>query len=106
MRARLAREDGTALAWERTGVWCGCKELLAAAELWNLRIVVVRPGHATELVGKGERIVWLKLELRHNEFLASDNSDEFKFKASRRADIKETAENFLSCPQQVGLCER
>ena len=40
----------------KDGVWGGCKELLAAAELWNLRIVVVRPGHATVLVGKGERI--------------------------------------------------
>ena len=55
-----------------------CKELLTAAELWNLRIVVVRAGHATVLVGKGERIVWLKLESRHCEFLASDNSEEFK----------------------------
>ena len=70
----------------------GCKELLAAAELWNLRIVVVKPGHATVLVGKGERIVWLKLESRHYEFLASDNSEEFK--AARRAHIKEIAEIF------------
>ena len=71
----------------KDGVWSGCKELLAAAELWNLRIVVVRPGHATVLVGKGERIVWLKLESRHYEFLASDNSEEFK--AARGAHIKE-----------------
>ena len=35
---------------------------------WNLRIVVGRPGHATVLVGKGERIVCLKPEARHNEF--------------------------------------
>ena len=35
----------------KDGVWGGCKELLAAAELWNLRTVVVRPGHATVLVG-------------------------------------------------------
>ena len=73
-------------------MWGGCKELLAAAELWNLRIVVVRPGHATVLVGKGERIVWLKQESRHYEFLASDNSEEFK--GSRRAHIKEIAEFF------------
>ena len=72
------------------GVWSGLKELLAAAELWNLRIVVVRAGHATVLVGKGERIVWLKLESRHCEFLASDNSEEFK--AARRGHIKEIAE--------------
>ena len=58
------------------------KELFAAAELWNLRVVVVRPGRATVLVGKGERIVWLKL--------ASDNSEEFK--AARRAHMKEHAE--------------
>ena len=58
------------------------KELFAAGELWNLRIVIVRPGHATVLVGKGERIVWLKL--------ASDNSEEFK--AARRAHMKEHAE--------------
>ena len=74
----------------KDGVWGGCKKLLAAAELWNLCIVVVRPGHATVLVGKGERIVWLKLESRHYEFLASDNSEEFK--AARRAHIKEIAE--------------
>ena len=55
-----------------------------------MRIVVVRPGHATVSVGKGERIVWLKLESRHYEFLASDNSEEFK--AARRAHIKEIAE--------------
>ena len=42
------------------------------------------------LVGKGERIVWFKLESRHNEFLASDNSEEFR--ASRRAHIKEIDE--------------
>ena len=41
----------------KDGVWDGCKELLAAAEHWNLRIVVVRLGQATVLVGKGERIV-------------------------------------------------
>ena len=64
--------------------------MLAAAELWNLRITVVRPGHVTVLARKGERIVWLKLESRHYEFLASDNSEEFK--AARRAHIKEIAE--------------
>ena len=63
--------------------------MLAAAELWNLRIVVVRPGQATVLVGKGERIVWLKLESRHYEFLASDNSEQFR--AARGAHIKEIA---------------
>ena len=68
---------------ERNGVWGGCKELLAAAELWNLRNVVVRPGH-------GERIVWLKLESRHDEFLASDNSEEFT--SARRAHIKKLPE--------------
>ena len=73
-------------------MWGGCKELLAAAELWNLRIVVVRPGRATVLVGEGGRIVWLKLEARHYEFWASDNSEEFK--AARRALIKEIAEIF------------
>ena len=41
-------------------------------------------------MGKGERIVWLKLESRHYEFLASDNSEEFR--AARRAHIKEIAE--------------
>ena len=76
----------------KEGVWGECKELLAAAELWNLRIVVVRPGHATVLVGKGARIVWLKLESRHNAFLTSDNSEEFK--AARRAHMKEIAEIF------------
>ena len=70
------------------GVWGGCKELLAAANLWNLRIGVVRPGHATVLVGEGERIVWLKLESRHSEFLASDK----EFKAARGAHIKAIAE--------------
>ena len=49
-------------------MWGGCKELLAAAELWKLCIVVVRRGHATVLVGKGERIVSLKLESRHYVF--------------------------------------
>ena len=73
----------------KVGVWGGSKELLGAAELWNLRIVVVRPGHATVLGSKGERIVWLKLESRHYEFLASDNSEESR--ASRRAHIKEIA---------------
>ena len=76
----------------KDGVWGGCKELLAAAELWNLRIGVVRSGHATVLVGKGERIVWLKLESRHYEFLASDNSEEFN--AARGAHIKEIADFF------------
>ena len=74
----------------KDGVWCGCKELLAAAELWKLRTAVVRPGHATVLVGKRERIVRLKLESRHYEFQVSDNSEEFR--ASRRAHIKEIAE--------------
>ena len=74
----------------KEGVWGGCKELLAVSQLWNLRIVVVRPGHATVLVGKGERIVWLKLEARHYEFLASDKSEEFR--AARRAHIKEIEE--------------
>ena len=73
----------------KDGVWGGCKELLAAVELWNLRIVVVRPGHATVLVGKGEIIEWLKLESRHCELLASDNSEEFR--AARGAHIKEIA---------------
>ena len=72
---------------KKDGVWGGCKELLAAVELWNLRIVVVRPGRATVSVGKDERIVWLKLESRHYEFLASDNSEEFR--AARRAHVKE-----------------
>ena len=52
VRVSHARGDGTA-HWNE---WCGCKELLAAAELWNLRIVVVRPGHATVLVGRGEKL--------------------------------------------------
>ena len=39
--------------------------------------------------------MWLKLESRHNEFLASDNSEEFR--AARRAHIKEIAENLTSC---------
>ena len=46
------------------------------------RIVVVGPGHATDLVSKGERIAWLKLESRHYEFLSSDNSEEFRPLAS------------------------
>ena len=91
--------SGETCTWKRyctgmtkDGVWGGCKELLAAAEPWNLRIVVVRPGHANVLVGKGERVVWRKLESRHYEFLASDNSAEFK--AARRAHVKEIAEIF------------
>ena len=55
-----------------------------------MRIVVVRLGHATVLVGNGERIVWLKLESRHYEFLASYNSE--KFRAARGAHIKEISE--------------
>ena len=51
----------------KDGLWGGCKELFAAAELGYLRIVVVRPGLETVLVGKGERIMWLKLESRHND---------------------------------------
>ena len=43
----------------------------ASGSLGIRRIVVVRPGHATVLVGKGERIVWLKLESRHYEVLRS-----------------------------------
>ena len=42
------------------------------------------------LVGKGERIVWLKLESRHYEILVSDNSEEVR--SSRRAHIKKIAE--------------
>ena len=76
----------------KDGLWGGCKELLAAAELWNLRIVVVRPGQATVLVSTVERIVWLELESRHYEFLASDNLEEFR--AARIAHIKEIAENY------------
>ena len=41
-------------------------------------------------MGKGERIVWLKLEARHYEFLASDNSEEFG--AARRAHIRKIVE--------------
>ena len=76
----------------KDGVWGGSKELLAAAELWNLRIVVVR----LVLVGKGERIVWLKLESRHYEFLGS----------GRVQSCPSSPRNLQSCLQQVGLCER
>ena len=86
-------------------MWGGCKELLAVAELWNLRCVVVRLGHATVLVGKVERVVWLKLESRrHYEFVASDNSEEFR--AARRAPHQGHCRNLQSCLQQVVLCER
>ena len=82
----------TLLTWleKRRNVGWLQKELLAAAELWNLGIVVVRPGHATVLVSTVERIVCLKLESRHYEVLASDNSEEFR--AETRAHIKEIAE--------------
>ena len=66
------RKDGV---WQRTA---GCRGALESS------------GQATVLVGKGERIVWLKLESRHDEFLASDNSEEFG--AARGAHIKEIAE--------------
>ena len=64
VRARRARGDGTCTGMRKDGVCVGSEEPLAAAELWNFRIVSVRPGQATVLVGIGERIVWLKLESR------------------------------------------
>ena len=92
---------GSVLHWHEKGRGVGW--LQGAVELWNLRIAVVRRGHATVLVGKGERIVWLKLESRHYEFLASDNSEEFK--VARRAHIEEIAEIYKVAFSKLD-CER
>ena len=79
------------LHWHEKGRSVGWLQRIAfaAAQLWNLRIAVV---NAAVLVGEGERNVWLKLESRHYEFSASDNSEEFK--TARRAQFKEIAEMF------------
>ena len=41
--------------------WAGELELLAAADKWNLQIVVVRPNESTVIIGKGKNTVWSSL---------------------------------------------
>ena len=53
----------------------------------ELRIIVVRPGLETVQIGKGERIMWLKLASSRYEYLRADQADEFK--AARKQHVKD-----------------
>ena len=53
---------------------------------------MVRPGLETVQMGKGERIMWLKLASRHYEYLRTDQAEEFK--AVRKLHLKEIAPAF------------
>eukprot|EP00974_Lingulodinium_polyedra_P028739 2767713-Lingulodinium_polyedra.AAC.1 len=75
--------QGYCQTMQQPGTWGGTRELLAACACWNLRIVVLRPGEETVLVGSGDRMVWVQLANQHYEFLRADSVEEHR--AARRA---------------------
>ena len=47
--------------------------MLAACFIWNLTVIVVRPGGTSCAIGVGPNLVWLKLEGGHYEALITDD---------------------------------
>lgn len=84
---------------KKEGVWGGAKELLAAADLWGVYFIVVRPGLETVQVGRGERAVWLELEAKHYECLQQNGAEENR--VARKQHIKEIAEAFKFSPWET-----
>jgi hypothetical protein len=72
--------------------WAGELELLAAADKWNLRIVVVRPNASTVIVGTGKAVIWMIFRNNHYEPLDPDVSPEHS--AARKQHIAEVADCF------------
>lgn len=64
----------------RTSSWDGTPELHVAALIWDLPIIVVRPGASTVTIGKGKRVIWLELSKDHSSCLKCEDSANFKFK--------------------------
>ena len=52
--------------------WAGELEVLAAATRWNLKIMIVRPGASTIVVGQGKAQIWILFRNSHFEPLEPD----------------------------------
>lgn len=59
----------------KDGAWGGEFELLAAAALWDLQAVIIRPGERTVIIGSGRQLLWLKLAGSHYEALRTPDED-------------------------------
>ena len=58
---------------EKPATWGGELEALAAAHKWGLRIVVVRPGLESVLIGNGGVCIWVLYKNSHYEPLFANN---------------------------------
>ena len=54
--------------------WAGELDILAIAEKHDLRVIIVRPGDETVMVGTGRSIIWVLFRNSHYEPLAADSS--------------------------------
>eukprot|EP00959_Pyramimonas_sp_CCMP1952_P139410 2917523-Pyramimonas_sp.AAC.1 len=45
-------------AFGKPDAWMGELDLLAAADKWALKIVVIRPNQPTVVIGKGKGLIW------------------------------------------------
>ena len=80
--------------------WGGELELLAAADKWNLCIIVVRPDASTVVVGTGKYNIWLLLRNQHYEPLAPDTCTVHS--AARKKHISEVIDAFRLGAFMVG----
>ena len=55
-----------------TNSWAGELEALAASARWNLKIMIVRPGASTVVVGQGKAHIWILFRDSHFEPLEVD----------------------------------
>ena len=75
-------DDGNPLAWERyvdnirdLGNWGNHIDLLAFSDLWEIRILLIRPGRPPLAFGRGRPTFCLLLANRHFELLTSTGDD-------------------------------
>ena len=79
--------------------WAGELEALAAATRWNLKIMIVRPGASTVVVGQGKAQIWILLRNAHFEPLEPDNDPSHS--QVRKDHIAKVADCFKLMTQQV-----
>eukprot|EP00959_Pyramimonas_sp_CCMP1952_P451265 9448290-Pyramimonas_sp.AAC.1 len=54
-------------AFGKPDAWMGELDLLAAADKWALRMVVVRPGQPTIVIGRRKGLIWMLFRDKHFE---------------------------------------
>ena len=79
--------------------WAGELEALAAAARWNLKIMIVRPGASTIVVGQGKAHIWILLRNSHFEPLEVDGDPAHS--QVRKDHIAKVADCFKLMTQQV-----